>query len=237
MATADAGRLHPPRGGQVGGAEAHPLHPGAGRRDVLEVRDALRGLEDRVDEKRLLELRLRLELGEQPVHVVDVPGPLDLRDHDHVELVADLGDELGQVVEHPGALERVDAGPQPRVAEVGLLGDLDQALAGRDLLVDRDGVLEVAEQDVGLLGHVGHLRRHLLVGGVEEVDHAGGAEGDLAHGLRRVDRQGLEEIAWVFHGADFSCQRRRAGPASRRAPRGRSASRARRASSRRRPRG
>ena len=35
----------------------------------------------------------RLELGQQAVDVVDVPRPLDLRDHDHVEPVADLADE------------------------------------------------------------------------------------------------------------------------------------------------
>ena len=35
----------------------------------------------------------RLELGQQAVDVVDVPRPLDLRDHDHVEPVADLGDQ------------------------------------------------------------------------------------------------------------------------------------------------
>ena len=40
-----------------------------------------------------VEAGLGLELGEQAVDVVDVLGPLDLRDHDHVELVADLGDE------------------------------------------------------------------------------------------------------------------------------------------------
>ena len=34
---------------------------------------------------------LGLELGEQPVDVVDVLGALDLGDHDHVEAVADLG--------------------------------------------------------------------------------------------------------------------------------------------------
>ena len=62
-----------------------------------------RGLEDRVDEDRLLEAGLGLELREQAVDVVDVPRALDLRDHDHVELVADLGDERREVVEHPRA--------------------------------------------------------------------------------------------------------------------------------------
>ena len=49
---------------------------------------------------------------------MDVPGALDLRDHHHVEPVADRGDQLGQVVEHPRALERVHARPELRLAEL-----------------------------------------------------------------------------------------------------------------------
>ena len=166
-----------------------------------------------MDQQRPLQLRLGLELGQQAVDVVDVPGALDLRDHDHLELVADLGDELGEVVEHPRALQRVDPGPELGVAEVDLLGDLDQALAGRDLLVDRDGVLEVAEQDVGLLGHVRDLGAHLLVGRVEEMDHPRGLEGDLVRRFRRADRQRLEEVSWVSHeGNAIWTRMRRASP-------------------------
>src|SRR3712207_7700391 len=59
-------------------------------------------------------------------------------DHHDVEPVADLRHELGQVVEHPRALERVDAGPQRRVAEVVLLSRADESGARRLLAVDRD---------------------------------------------------------------------------------------------------
>jgi hypothetical protein len=133
---------------------------------------------------------------------VDIPGPLDLGDHDHFEHLADLGDELGEVVEHPGALQCVDAAPELRIAEVNLLADLDQALAGRDLLVDRDRVLEVPEQDVRLLRHVRDLGAHLLVGCVEEVDHPRRLEWDLAGWLGRVDCKRLEEIPGVSHGSN-----------------------------------
>jgi hypothetical protein len=150
-----------------------------------------------VNEDRAIEAGLRLELREQPVDVVDVPRPLDLRDHDHLELVADLRDEGEEVVEHPRALERVDPRPQRRVAEIHLLRDLDETVAGRLLAVRRDRVLEVAEQDVGLLDHVRDLGDHLLVRGVEEMDHPRRLDGDLHERLRRVDCERVAEEAWV----------------------------------------
>ena len=93
MAAADAGGLHPPVRGEVGRAEGQALHARRRAADLLDVGDATSGLEDRVDQQRLRQPGLRLELGEQPVDVVDVLRPLDLRDHDHVDLVADLGDD------------------------------------------------------------------------------------------------------------------------------------------------
>src|SRR5262249_61589813 len=93
----------------------------------------------------------------------------------------------------------VDAGPELGVPEVDVLADLDQALAGWDLLVDRDGVLEVAEQDVGLPGHLGDLRAHLLVRGVEEMDHPRRLEGDVVRRIGGSDRQRLEKVSWISH--------------------------------------
>ena len=76
MAAADAGGLHPPVGGEVGRAEREALHAGRRRADLLDVGHAARGLEDRVHEDRPVEAGLGLELGEQPVDVVDVLGAL-----------------------------------------------------------------------------------------------------------------------------------------------------------------
>ena len=45
----------------------------------------------------------RFELGEQLVEIMDVPRALDLGQHHDVELVADRGDDLDQVVERPRA--------------------------------------------------------------------------------------------------------------------------------------
>jgi hypothetical protein len=161
---------------------------------ISSVGHAARGLEDRVHQDRPVETGLRLELGEQPVDVVDVLGALHLRHHDHVELVADRGHQRRQVVEHPRAVEGVDAGPELGLAEVCCLADVDEALPGLLLVLRLDGVLEVAEQHVDRADHVGHLGGHLLVAGVEEVDRAARPGRDLARGRRRADGEGCEEV-------------------------------------------
>ena len=141
----------------------------------------------------------RLELGQQAVDVVDVPRALDLGDHDHLEAVADLGHQRRDVVERPRRLERVDAGPQRRAAEVHLLAHAHEAGPRRLLVLDRDGVLEVAEEDIGLRGQVGQLADDLLVGGVEEVDHPRRRDRDLERRIGGADGEGLGEVAWVSH--------------------------------------
>ena len=150
MAASHPRGLHAPVGGEIGRAEAHALHPRAGRGDLLEVGHALGRLEDRVHEQRALEPRLGLELRQQAVDVVDVPRSLDLGHHHDVEAVADLGHDLGQVVQDPGAFEGVDTSPQRGLAEIHLPAHPDQSLPRGLLAVHRHGVLQVAEQDVHL---------------------------------------------------------------------------------------
>jgi hypothetical protein len=80
-----------------------------------------------------------------------------------------------------------------------LAPDLDQALARGDLLVGRDRVLEIAKQDVGLARHVGHLRHHLRIAGVEKVDAARRLERHLVQRLGSAQRQRFEEITGTAH--------------------------------------
>ena len=173
---------------------------GRGGGDLLEVGDALGGLEHAMDQQRALEPGFGLELREQAIGVMDVPGTLDLGDHDHLELVPDLSHELGDVVEEVGRGELVDTRPQRGFAEVHLTPDLDQPGARGLLLFQRDGVLEVAEQDVHLRREVRRLLDHFRVREVDEVDHPGRLERDLPRGLGGVDREGLEEVAGVAQG-------------------------------------
>ena len=200
MTTADARRLHPAVGREVRRAEADALHPRARPADRLDVGHPPCRLEDRVDEDRPGQAGPCLELGQQPVDVVDVLRPLNLRDHDDVEPVADLGDERDEVVEDPRAVERVDPGPQLGVlAEVRRLRDVDQALTGALLVLGLDGVLEVAEQDVDRADEVGDLRRHLRVARVEEVDHPAGSRRNLPDRDGGPDREGGEEVLGAAH--------------------------------------
>ena len=199
MAAADAGGLHAARGGEVGGTEAHAVHARRGTGDGLDIVDALRGLQNGVDQDRLLHRVPGLELRQQLVEIVDVPRALDLGQHHHVELVADRGDDLGDVVERPGRIERVDPRPQPGRAEIGRLGHGDEALARGLLGVGGNGVLEIAEHHVDLPdelrnlgGDLFHMRRH-------EMDHALEPHRQFAQRRGRADRKRLKERTRQLH--------------------------------------
>ena len=173
MPAPDAGRLHPAVGGEVGRAEADsPCIRGLA--PAISSTFATPRAVSRIAWTRIgrVSPALGLELGQQPVDVVDVLGALHLGHHDDVEPVADLGDQGREVVERPRGVERVDPRPELGVlAEVGAAGDVDQPGPGGLLAVGPHGVLEVAEQHVDGADHRRDLRRHPLVARVEEVDH------------------------------------------------------------------
>ena len=103
------------------------------------------------------------ELRQQLVEIVDVPGSVDLGQHDDVELVADSADDLDHVVERPGRIECVDARPQSGRPEIDLLRHLDEAFARGLLGLDRNGVFQIAEHHVDLPHKLRHLGAHLFV--------------------------------------------------------------------------
>ncbi len=167
--------------------------------DRLDIVDALRGLQNGVNEDRLAHRMLRLKLRQKLVEVVDVPGALDLGQHDDVELAADGGDDLDHVVERPGRVERVDAGPQTGRAEVVRLGHRDEARARRLFGIGRDGVFEIAEHDIDLRDQLRHLGAQLLDLRRHEMDHAFELHRQFAQRGGRADRERLEEIARKLH--------------------------------------
>ncbi len=152
-----------------------------------------------MDEDRLLQPVASLQQRQILVDEGDVPGALDLRQHDDVELVADLADEPRHVVEEPRRVERVDTRPQAGRAEVGRARHGDEALARRRLRFDRDRVLEVAEHDVDLRGQLADLGAQLVDVRRHEMDHALDARGRFAQRLRRADRQGFVKLARNSH--------------------------------------
>jgi hypothetical protein len=81
------------------------VHARAGAADGLDVGHPLRRLEQGMQQDRLADRVLRFEQRDVLIDEVDVPRPLDLGNHDHVELVADMLDDLLEVVEHPGAVQ------------------------------------------------------------------------------------------------------------------------------------
>ena len=199
MAAADARRLHRARGGEIGRTEAHALHARRGGGNRLDIVDALGGLQNRMRENGSLETVARLEQRQILVKEMNVPVAFDLGDHHHVEFVTNLAHEPGHVVDEPGRIERVDAGPKSGRAEVVGLRHRDQTVSGRLFRVDRNRVLEIAEDDVDLADKLGRLRAHLFVVRRHEMNHALEAGGKLKQRARGADRQRIEIPTRGFH--------------------------------------
>src|SRR5262249_56325719 len=78
MSAANARRLHRTRGSKIGGTEADAVHAGRRYRDISDVVDAFGGLQDGVDQDRLLDRVLCFQLSEELVEIVDIPRSFDL---------------------------------------------------------------------------------------------------------------------------------------------------------------
>ena len=137
---------------------------------------------------------LGFQLRQQLIEIVNVPGPFDLWQHDHVDLVASLGHDLGHVIQHPGRIEAVDPRPQPRLSEVKFVRHRDEPGARLFLLANRDGVLQIAQNDIHLFDGVLQLRPDLLVVRRNEVDHALDAHRQCAVGVGCPDREGCKML-------------------------------------------
>src|SRR6266545_7164224 len=139
---------------------------------------------------------------------MDVPRSLDLRNHNHVQLVADLGNDGQDIIEDPRAVEAVDARPQRRVPELVLLRDFDQALPRRLLVRRRNGVLEVPQQYIDPGDELRDLRADLLVLRRKEMNHAIRSRRDLTLWRGRADREWPVKRPGVTHlSGSLSCER------------------------------
>jgi hypothetical protein len=194
MPAAHARRFHAAGGGKIRRPKAHAMHARARCRNLLDVGHPFCGFQDGVEENGLAEAVARFELRQELVEVMDVPGPLHLGQHDDVEPVADRGYDLDHVVESPRRVQAVDARPKPSLAEDIVAGEPDEPAPCRFLLVRRNGVLEVAEDDIDLPNELWELRPDLVVVRRYEVDHALETHRKLPIRLRGADGEWGEEL-------------------------------------------
>ena len=176
---------------------------GEATRDRGDIVDALGGLEDGVDQDRLLDAVLGLELGQKLIEIMDVPCALDLRQHDDVELLPDRrrrsrvmsSSTQGEL----SALMRVHNPVSPKSQAFAMAMKPD---ARGFLGVGGDGVLEIAEHHVDLSDQLRHFGAHFLDMRRHEVNHAFEPQRQFAQWRRSADRQRLEEITRQFHWDD-----------------------------------
>ncbi len=87
------------------------MHTRRGGGNRLHIVDALRRFQNGMDQDRLAQFVSCLKLRQQLIEVVNVPGAIDLGQHDGVELVADGAHYLGDIVQRPWRIECVDTSP------------------------------------------------------------------------------------------------------------------------------
>jgi hypothetical protein len=136
----------------------------------------------------------RFEQGDVLIDEMDVPWPFDLGNHDHVELVANVLDDLLEVVEDPRAVQGIDAHPHRGIGEVVIGQQLDEAGARRVLGLDRDGVLEVAAHHVALPRRFRRLGADLVDVRRKEMDHSFRPDRQFTQGLWRTNGERLVEM-------------------------------------------
>ncbi len=170
------------------------MHAGARRSNRLDVADPLGSLQERVDHHGFFDAMLRFELRKQLIEKVNVPGPFDLGQHDDIEFAANSAHDLDDIVQHPGAVQRVDARPQSRAPELVRARQFDETLPRRFLFGGRDRILQVPQNHIDLLDELGdfgadffHVRRH-------EVDHAFQPHRLLNERSRSTGRERLEKL-------------------------------------------
>ena len=141
----------------------------------------------------------RFELRQKLIEIVNVPRPFDLRQHDDVELVADGRDDLQQIVERPGAVERVDAGPEAGVAEIVRGGHFDEAAPRSFFGVGGNGVFQIAEHHIDLAGDVGGTAARIfsMCGGMKWIIRSS-RTGRVADGGGAPIASGAKNFRGVF---------------------------------------
>ena len=199
MTAANARGLHAARCGKIGRPEAHAVHAWAGAGNLFDVLHAFRRFEQCVDENRARDVVSRFQQCEILVDKVDVPRPFDLGNHDDIDLVSGIAHNLVQIVEDPRTVQAIDAHPERGVAKIVGARHLDESASRCFFVVDGNCIFEIAAEHIGLRYHLRNARPDLLDVRRKEMDHALGANRQVAHGQRRTDGEGLVKIDRKLH--------------------------------------
>ena len=88
------------------------MHAWGGGGNLVDILHAFRRFQNGMDHDRFFDTIARLKLGQQLVAIMNIPNPFHFGHHDDIKLVADLSDNLGEIIQHPWAVERIEARPQ-----------------------------------------------------------------------------------------------------------------------------
>ena len=144
----------------------------------------------------------RLQHRQKLIHIMDVPRPLDLRNHDGGQGFAAAGHEGGDILQMPGGRGAVYTHPKLRASrgEDLVARHGDRPLAGGVFSVGRNGVFEVGADNVDLCRcSQGPFPRPLKMWG-HEMDHAFQPLRRLAPRGRRPRVEGCEKGSGRFDG-------------------------------------
>ena len=146
----DAGRLHPHRGGKVGRTKAHRLQARAGGGDLFDVGDAC-GRFDNHLERDFLGAALRgFDRRNQRVDSIYVSGAADFGDHDLIQTLARLLQQVDDIAVPVRCIQPVDPHGQCFVAPVYIADRLDDIGAGAVLVCGGDAVFQIKVDYIGV---------------------------------------------------------------------------------------
>ncbi len=198
MTAAHTGGFHAARGRKIRRPQADAVHARAGRCDLGHIIHPLRRFQNGMDQDWFCDFMTGFELRQQLVQIMNVPRSFHLGQHDHIQLIPHRADNFRQIIQHPGRIQAVDAGPQARIPELHGCGHLDKTGPGGFFGVGGNGVLQIAQQHIHLPHHIRDLGAHLFHMRREKVNHTLQRHRNFPIRLRRPDGQWFEKIFWRF---------------------------------------
>ena len=156
LCATDARRLHPHGGREIGSAKAHGLQAGAGGGDGFDMGDAGGGFDDHLEGDGGLAACGAFDGCHEGIDRIDILGAADLGNHDLVQTLAALFQQIDHGAIPPWCVQTVDPDRQVFGAPVHVIERRDD-ISARAVLVG--GGHRILEVDVD---HIRRTGRHLL---------------------------------------------------------------------------